>query len=356
MESGSNKSLHILLGVIVFGIMLAMSYWLLQEQTKSILGGNSNKVSQAVSQKVTDIDTLEDEGASVVESIDDQADAERNSVLAIANSTASSIAATRAPIEGVASSSSTGSVAPVVLYHYKVEGLTPTDVSKFTFSLNADDTYTVTAYSGTSKEVVIPFEYNNKEVSEIGNSAFIAKALTSVQIPDTITTIGDNAFKTNSLTDLILPDSVVVIGKYAFQYSGLQTLALGKGVVGIGDYAFAYCNLTTLTVPGNVKLISLGAFSYNKLATVTLAEGIEVIDSYAFNGNLLTRLTFPQSIAFSNEMVVGGMDSTLTAINWPESKRSLLEHTPKILLLGKTYVDANTINYIYYTDVTVTYY
>lgn len=356
MESGSNKSLHILLGVIVFGIMLAMSYWLLQDQTKSILGGNSNKVSQAVNQKVADIDTLEAEGNSAVEAIDIQADSERASVLAVAQSTASSIAATRVPIEGVASSSTSSSVAPVTIYHYKVEGLTPTDASKFTFSLNGDDTYTITSYLGTAKDVVIPYIYNNKEVSEIGADVFKAKALTSVQIPDTVRTIGERAFQTNTLTDLILPDSVVVIEDEAFKFSGLQTLTLGTGVVGIGPDAFNSCNLTSLTVPGNVKTIGWGAFGYNKLVSVTLSEGIEIIDGLAFSGNKLTKIAFPKSISYVEYLALGYMDATLTNVNWPNEKRILLDNKPIILAKSASYNGTYHYDFINYTDVTVTYY
>ena len=64
------------------------------------------------------------------------------------------------------------------------------------FTLNSDrSSYAVSAYTGISAEVVIPFTHEGLPVTSIGNHAFLGRAgLTSIAIPDSVTSIGDHAF------------------------------------------------------------------------------------------------------------------------------------------------------------------
>ena len=68
--------------------------------------------------------------------------------------------------------------------------------------------------------------------------------LTSVTIPDSITSIGDYAFyNCTGLTSVTIPDSVTSIGEYAFsKCTGLTSITIGNSVTSIGDYAFLRCN------------------------------------------------------------------------------------------------------------------
>lgn len=71
------------------------------------------------------------------------------------------------------------------------------DTEGFTFSLNsAGNGYVVTGYTGSATSVTVPDWYNQKPVTEIGDSAFEGnKSITHVEMPDTITRIGEAAFK-----------------------------------------------------------------------------------------------------------------------------------------------------------------
>ena len=77
--------------------------------------------------------------------------------------------------------------------------------------------------------------------------------LTSVTIPDGVTSIGGGAFQyCSSLTSVTIPDSVTSIGDYAFWgCSSLTGVTIPEGVTSIGDEAFSGCkNLKSLILCG----------------------------------------------------------------------------------------------------------
>jgi len=76
----------------------------------------------------------------------------------------------------------------------------------------------------------------------IGNDAFNGcSGLTSVVIPDSVTSMGDGAFyECSGLTSVMIPDSVTSIGWEAFRgCSSLTSIIIPDSVSTIGDDAFS---------------------------------------------------------------------------------------------------------------------
>ncbi|GHT80404.1 hypothetical protein FACS1894130_11570 [Spirochaetia bacterium] len=114
---------------------------------------------------------------------------------------------------------------------------------------------TITGYSGTGKEIVIPATIGGKPVTSIQGGVFRNKQLIRVTIPNGVTSIGRQAFDNNQLTSVTIPNSVKEINLDAF--SGNQ--------------------LTSVTLPDNVSID--GAFSRSDEAPFSNLEG-----SYASEG------------------------------------------------------------------------
>ena len=101
----------------------------------------------------------------------------------------------------------------------------------FEYAVNEDgESVTLTKYSGSDTEVIIPSELGGKPVTEIGIFAFaLCDSLTEVTIPEGVTSIGNAAFSgCSSLTEVTIPKSVTSIGDSAFyNCDALKTVYYG---------------------------------------------------------------------------------------------------------------------------------
>jgi hypothetical protein len=124
---------------------------------------------------------------------------------------------------------------------------------------------TITGYNGSGGVVTIPGSINFLPVTSIGGWAFSYCGLTSVTIPNSVTSIGDSAFSgCESLTNIAIPNRVTNIGNTAFYWcTSLTSVTIGTNVTSIGNYAFQYCaDLTSITIPNSVTNIGDVAFNW----------------------------------------------------------------------------------------------
>ena len=187
-------------------------------------------------------------------------------------------------------------------------------------------------YNGGGTDVVIPSMINGKKVVAIADNAFTSDGIipttisntkkisashlnnnenkyvvtpltnqvtglgiTSVVIPNTVTSIGVSAFENNQLTEVTIPSSVTSIGEFAFSSNQLTEVVIPSSVTSIGESAFKHNKLTEVTIPNSVTSIGYSAFSGNQLTEVTIPSSVTSIGSYAFAGNQLTKIIFPST-------------------------------------------------------------
>ena len=157
------------------------------------------------------------------------------------------------------------------------------DDQGLTYTLNNDGTATVFSCNRTVTSIKIPsnVESNGQTytVTSIGDHAFASCYITSVDIPDGVTSIGNGAFlRCSGLTSVDIPDGVTSIGNSAFwNCSGLTSVDIPDSVTSIGDRAFRDCDsLKSITFEG-INPPSFGPTAFydcDALQTISLSDDL----------------------------------------------------------------------------------
>ena len=103
-------------------------------------------------------------------------------------------------------------------------------------------------------DVVIPSSIEGVEVEHIDDWAFYEKHLTSVTIPDSVTTIGEYAFSDNYLYIVTISNNITTISNYAFSGNDMISITIPESVTTVGYEAFSFNDLTSITIGANVKI------------------------------------------------------------------------------------------------------
>jgi hypothetical protein len=144
-------------------------------------------------------------------------------------------------------------------------------------------------------------------MTTIGNGVFAYNQLTSVVIPNNITSLGVQAFAHNQLATVTLSNSMTSIASVSFAYNKLTSIIIPSSVTTIENSAFVYNKLASLNIPSSVTTISTGAFRANDLTSLSIPNTVTSLGVYAFESNQLTSLTLGCGVA--------SLTSELFAIN-----------------------------------------
>ncbi len=172
--------------------------------------------------------------------------------------------------------------------------------------------------------------------------------LTDINIPDTVTTMGSGIFRQSNnlkkidyprnlettlgspfegsgITTISIPEGVTSLPDEVFARSNLKNVILPESLENIGEKAFmACCSLEKIVIPSNVKTINRSTFAYcNNLNEVTLADGLNKICGFAFeNCTSIVSIKVPDSVEILETWAFKGC-TNLKEINYPLS----LNHT-----------------------------
>ena len=150
-------------------------------------------------------------------------------------------------------------------------------------------------------KIIIP-----NSVTSIGDLAFMdSNALSHIVISNSVTSIGDGTFYgCSSLTNIVIPDSVTSIGDIAFSgCRSLSNIVIPDSVTSIGDYVFEGCtSLSNIVIPDNVTSIGSNAFkNCSSLSNIVIPDSVTSIGNGVFSGCLsLKYISIPVNVICLN--------------------------------------------------------
>ena len=196
-------------------------------------------------------------------------------------------------------------------------------------------------------------------VTSIGDSAFWdCCSLSSVVIPDSVTSIGDKAFyRCTSLSSVVIPESVVnlkgnpfcrwdgelkCLSPYfiydnkalfdkdkskiiAFRDKNMTSYVIPDSISCIGDRAFwGCCSLKSLVIPDSVSCIGSVAFwGCSSLRSLVIPDSVSSIGDRAFwDCRSLSSVVIPDSVTSIGDWAFGGCES-LKSLVIPDSVSSI---------------------------------
>ncbi|MBP3308382.1 MAG: leucine-rich repeat protein [Clostridia bacterium] len=195
------------------------------------------------------------------------------------------------------------------------------------------DTVYLLGYTGNSTTLTLPDNYNGKSYAIYKYAFCYNDKITSVTIPNSVTSIGDSAFYgCTSLTSVTIGSGVTSIGSSAFYYcSSLTSITIPSSVTSIGSYAFYDCTSLNFNTYDNAYYLGNNENPYlvlvkaknTSITSCAINSNTRFIHSYAFyNCTSLTSITIPSSVTSIGSSAFSACTS-LTSITIPNGVTSI---------------------------------
>jgi hypothetical protein len=175
--------------------------------------------------------------------------------------------------------------------------------------------------------------------------------LTNLSIGNGVTNIGIYAFSATTLSSVTIPNSVTSIGRGAFDYfTNLTSVKIPDSVSSIGGDAFYGCtSLTSVYFQGNAPSAASSLFLYDNHVTAYYLPGTT---GWAWSfGGILTVLWLPQVQATDTSF---GVKTNHFGFNvtWADDMSVVVEASPSLSNPVWSPVVTNTLNggTFYFTD------
>lgn len=195
------------------------------------------------------------------------------------------------------------------------------------YSIGADGNASVEGFQGDLTDVVIQRIYHGCPVVSISNRAFYkCRTMTSVTIPDTVTTIGRYAFgECSSLSTVTLPEKISAIEGHAFTGTPWAESLKDEFVI-VGDGVLLKYNGsdTVVNIPEGVKFLSMAfTASGTNITEVNIPSSVTAIGDYGLaNLRFVESFTLPDSITSIGDFAFFNCNA-VTSIQIPDSVTSI---------------------------------
>jgi hypothetical protein len=210
----------------------------------------------------------------------------------------------------------------------------------FLYTVLSQGYASVTGYTGSETDLVLPSEIMGHPVRSISRKAFAGNGgILSVTLPEGIDSIGDSAFANCvRLVDVSLPSTLTQIGEFAFAgCSALPGIQIHAGVTVIRNKTFASCeSLREVGLPLNLKTIGGAAFVNCGFESIDFPQSLAEIgpDAFAACQNLVNiripnsvkkigRLAFGSCVKLESVILPAGLTSMNALFNGCSSLREV---------------------------------
>lgn len=152
-------------------------------------------------------------------------------------------------------------------------------------SASAYDFESAGIYYNITGNNTVEVTYSDRDNNTYSGSVSVPETVTNNGTEYSVTKIGEYAFKGSAVTSVSMPECITSIGAVAFYgCKNFESVALPESLTTLGNVAFSFCSsLKAIKIPSGVTAIPERCFEgCSSLESVTIPEGVTTIEAAAF--------------------------------------------------------------------------